>query len=111
MTSLLSLANRFEQASHTYAADNNIARSDEWFVLKMQEELGELTQVWMKWAGHGRRKGLTSEELHHELANETADLLGHVLLFAQKNNIDLRAAITRKWRFDPEAPPENPKLE
>lgn len=100
MTSLLSLAERFEQASKKYAADNAIERTDEWFTLKMQEELGELTQIWMKWAGHGRRKGMSESELHREMSNEAADLIGHVLLFAHQNNIDLEAAISRKWRFD-----------
>jgi NTP pyrophosphatase (non-canonical NTP hydrolase) len=101
MTSLLSLAARFEQASEKYADDNGINRSDEWFALKMQEELGELTQVWMKWAGHGRRKGRSAEDLHHDMSDETADLFGHVLLFVHLNGIDLEAAIHRKWRFDP----------
>jgi NTP pyrophosphatase (non-canonical NTP hydrolase) len=101
MTSLLSLAARFEQASEKYAADNGINRSDEWFALKMQEELGELIQVWMKWAGHGRRKGRSQQDLHHDMSDEAADLLGQVLTFAHQNNIDLEAAILRKWRFDP----------
>ncbi len=101
MTSLISLAARFEQASKKYAADNGIRRSEEWFTLKMQEELGELTQAWMKWAGHGRRKGKSETDLHHDMSDETADLLGHVLLFARQHNIDLEAAISRKWRFDP----------
>lgn len=101
MTSLISLAARFEQASKKYAADNGISRTEEWFTLKMQEELGELTQAWMKWAGHGRRKGKSEADLHYEMSDETADLLGHVLLFAQQNKIDLDAAISRKWRFDP----------
>jgi len=108
MTPLISLTDQFEQASRIYAAANNIDRTDEWFVLKMQEELGELTQVWMKWAGQGRPKGLTRDELHHELSNETADLLGHILLFAKQNNVDLAAAIKRKWRFDIETPSTKP---
>lgn len=107
MTSLISLAGRFEQASRDYAAANNIERTQEWFVLKMQEELGELTQIWMKWAGHGRPKGRSRDELHHDLSDETADLFGHILLFACQNNIDLSAAVKRKWRFDPEAPSSN----
>jgi len=101
MTSLISLAARFEQASQEYAANNDINRSNEWFALKMQEELGELIQLWMKWAGHGRRKGRSEDELHHDMSDEAADLLGHVLLFAHQNGIDLGAAIQRKWRFDP----------
>jgi NTP pyrophosphatase (non-canonical NTP hydrolase) len=103
MKALNDLADRFEQASESYAASNGIARNDDWFILKMQEELGELTQVWMKLTGRGRPRGKSAGELTGDLADETADLLGHVLLFARRNGIDLGPAIARKWRFDPES--------
>ena len=103
MPPLLKLADRFEQASRNYAASNGIERDEDWFVLKMQEELGELTQIWMKLTARGRRRGLDDTALREELANETADLLGHILLFARRNEVDLTAAIARKWRFDPRA--------
>lgn len=67
----------------------------------MQEELGGLTQIWMKWAGPGRRKGRSENELHQDMSDEAADLLGHVLLFAHQNDISLEATIQRKWLFDP----------
>lgn len=102
MPPLLKLADQFEQASRTYASSNDIERDEDWFVLKLQEELGELTQVWMKLTARGRRRGLDDTALREELANETADLLGHVLLFANRHDIDLPGAIRRKWRFDPE---------
>jgi len=104
MQHLTELTKQFERASQSYAAGNDIARDDDWFVLKMQEELGELTQIWMKLTARGRTRGLSSEALREELASETADLLGHVLLFAGRHEIDLSSAIKRKWRFDPEAP-------
>lgn len=103
MHHLIELAGQFEEASKRYAAANGITRNDDWFILKLQEELGELTQVWMKLTDRGRKRGLSEPELHEELANETADVLGHILLFAQKNHIDLAPAIARKWRFVPEA--------
>jgi NTP pyrophosphatase (non-canonical NTP hydrolase) len=98
---LIELAGQFEEASKRYAAANGITRNDDWFILKLQEELGELTQVWMKLTDRGRKRGLSEAELREELANETADVLGHILLFAQKNGIDLAPAIARKWRFEP----------
>lgn len=97
------LGEKFERASQSYAAGDNIVRNDEWFLLKLQEELGELTQVWMKLTGRGRRKGRSEEELRLSLEDECADLLGHVLLFAHRHELDLRAAVERKWRFDPGA--------
>jgi NTP pyrophosphatase (non-canonical NTP hydrolase) len=49
--------------------------------------------------GRGRKRGSSDEELRLELADETADVLGHILLFGRHHNLDLAAAITRKWRF------------
>lgn len=99
---LCKLADRFEAASGKYAAANGIERDEDWFLLKLQEEMGELTQAWNRLTGRGRRKGRTSAELERDLADETADMLGHVLLFARRNDIDLAAAIERKWLFRPD---------
>ncbi|MBY5324549.1 MULTISPECIES: pyrophosphatase [Rhizobium] len=95
------LADQFETSSAAYAAANGIERDADWFLLKLQEEVGELTQAWNRLTGRGRRRERTQEELYRDLADETADLLGHILLFARRNDIDLAAAIERKWRFQP----------
>src|SRR5262245_22519975 len=95
---------QFDESSARYAAANGIGRDADWFVLKLAEEVGELTQVWNRLSGRGRRHGRSEEELRQALADETADLLGHVLLFARRNGIDLAQAIERKWRFRPGAP-------
>lgn len=91
------LATQFEVASAEYAKHNGIERDRDWFVLKLQEEMGELTQSW------NRSKGRSAEELSRDLADETADLLGHILLFAHQNNLDLATAIERKWLFRPDS--------
>jgi NTP pyrophosphatase (non-canonical NTP hydrolase) len=70
----------------------------------MHEEIGELTQAWNRISGRGRRHDLSLDALRTTLADETADLLGHVLLFALRNRIDLASAIERKWRFRPKEP-------
>jgi len=54
MKALTDLADRFENASKIYAEMNGIARNDDWFILKMRGEGGELTQAWEIGAG-GRR--------------------------------------------------------
>ena len=95
------LGETFARASADYAEMHRIERDRDWFILKMQEELGELTQVWNTLTGRGRLKGQSEAELRRALADETADLLGHVLLFAVENQIDLAAAIERKWKFKP----------
>lgn len=100
---LIELVGQFEEASKRYAAANGITRNEDWFILKLQEELGELTQVWMKLTSRGRRRGLGENELREALADEAADVLGHILLFANRNGIDLGPAIARKWHFEPGA--------
>jgi NTP pyrophosphatase (non-canonical NTP hydrolase) len=95
------LATQFENASQSYAAANGITRDAEWFLLKLQEEVGELTQAFNRKTGRGRRKDLSDDQLALALADETADVLGHILLFARSHNIDLAAGIERKWRFRP----------
>ncbi|MEZ2222248.1 pyrophosphatase [Rhizobium sp. RCC_161_2] len=99
---LSGLIQQFEKASANYATANGVERDDDWFVLKLQEEMGELTQIWNRTTGRGRRKGMTDEELATALADETADVLGHILLFAHRNGLDLAAAVERKWQFRPE---------
>ncbi|MFB9950325.1 pyrophosphatase [Rhizobium puerariae] len=95
------LAGQFEAASATYAEKYDIARDPDWFLLKLQEEIGELTQTWNRKTGRGRRKDRSEEDIRRDLADETADLFGHVLLFARANGIDLASAIERKWLFRP----------
>ncbi|MDR3509172.1 MAG: phosphoribosyl-ATP pyrophosphohydrolase [Caulobacteraceae bacterium] len=96
------LSDQFEEASLGYAEANGIRRDEDWFVLKMHEELDELTQAWNKVTGRGRRRDRTEGELRGDLADEAADLLGHVLLFARRNELDLSSAIERRWRFKPD---------
>ncbi|UUX52006.1 hypothetical protein NUH88_09945 [Nisaea acidiphila] len=99
---LETLAGRFERASKDYALNFGIERDPDWYLLKLQEELGELTQVWNRYSDRGRRGDLSNEELHLALENEAADVLGHILLFANRFGLDLPAAIERKWRFRPD---------
>ena len=98
MTTLMA---RFEAASKAYAESNGIHRDRDWFILKLQEEMGEVTQAWNRLSGRGRRRDRSEAELQQDLADEAADMLGHVLLLAHHHNLDLASAIQRKWRFDP----------
>ncbi|KXG87937.1 MazG nucleotide pyrophosphohydrolase domain-containing protein [Agrobacterium bohemicum] len=98
---LSQLMQQFELASQKYALANGIERDPDWYLLKLQEEVGEVTQAWNRLSGRGRRKGKTAEEMRQDLSDETADLLGHVLLLAHNSGLDLEASIQRKWRFEP----------
>ena len=95
--SLSELSALVAQVSDIYAARNAIERDDDWFMLKLQEELGELTAEHLRLSGRGRRKGQDTAEIAQARADEAADLLATLLLYARHNGIDLDAALHRKW--------------
>lgn len=103
MHNLELLAQKFEIASGKYCQAYDIKRDDDWVLMKLQEEVGELFQAWLMHTGRGRDKGQTKQELKEMVASETADVLGMVLIFAATQNIDLNKYIEKKWRFDVEA--------
>ena len=96
------LADQFETSSSNYAAANGIERDADWFLLKLQEEMGELTQAWNRLTGRGRTRGRSPEEMERDLADETADILGHVLLFARRHGGKFLLRIEDTWRFRPD---------
>ncbi|HEY4199741.1 MAG TPA: pyrophosphatase [Devosiaceae bacterium] len=91
------LSERIEQVSRGYARRCNIERNDDWFVLKLQEEAGELVSDYLRLTGRGRDKGLSADEVRANMADEAADLFAHVLLFCRHNGIDIESAVDRKW--------------
>lgn len=94
---LATLSDLVARVSDIYAARNDILRDDDWYLLKLQEELGELTAEYLKLSGRGRLKGATPEDIRTALEDEAADVLAMLLLFARHNQIDLDAALARKW--------------
>jgi NTP pyrophosphatase (non-canonical NTP hydrolase) len=80
-----------------YAERCDIRRDDDWFLLKIQEELGELVQAHLKLTGRGRTMGVGETELTTARADEAADLLCMVLLYCRRFDIDLDEDIQRKW--------------
>lgn len=85
------------QVSDIYAERNDIARDNDWYMLKLQEELGELTAEYLRSSGRGRMKGADAEAVRIALEDEAADVLAMLLLFARNSGIDLEAALARKW--------------
>jgi len=78
--------------SDIYAAKFGIERDDDWFLLKLQEELGELAQVHLRLSARGR-----GEATEQQRADEAADLLCQLLLYCRRFGIDPEAAVRRKW--------------
>src|SRR5436305_13071732 len=86
-----------EQVSKRYAEQFGICRDEIWFLLKLQEELGELTQAFLMYHGKARTKGKSREEIEHNLRMEIADVIAHALLLAYAHGVDVEQALDEKW--------------
>ena len=86
-----------EAVSEIYASRHGIERSPEWLVLKLQEEVGELTQAFLMKTGQSRAKGKSESELHASLEQELADVLAQTLILGQHYGINMQQAVERKW--------------
>ncbi len=78
--------------SDMYAAEHGIERDRDWALLKLQEELGELTAEHLRLSG--RARGTPDEQAR---ADEAADVLGMLLIYCDRAGIDLEQAMRRKW--------------
>lgn len=95
--SLEQITSKVWRISEIYAQNNGIKRDDDWYLLKLSEELGELTQSYLMKTERGRTKGLSVDEINQDIADEVSDVLGMLLSFAKHNDIDINAALERKW--------------
>src|SRR4051812_36009334 len=89
---LAELSEQVGKVSDIYAARFNIRRDDDWALIKLQEELGELAQAHLRLSSRGR--GSADETAR---ADEAADVLCMLLLYCRRFDIDLDAAVARKW--------------
>lgn len=67
------LQKNFDAVSQAYCSANGFTRDDDWFILKLQEEVGELSQAWNRLSGRARHNGRSKEELFQNLEDEAAD--------------------------------------
>ncbi|MEJ3749153.1 MazG-like family protein [Actinomycetes bacterium KLBMP 9797] len=95
---LARLSDEVEEVSQGYARRHGIDRDPAWFVLKLQEEVGELTQAFLMRTGQARTKGHSAEEIDERFRGELADVLCHTLLLARHHGVDLEQAVERKWQ-------------
>ena len=91
------LAEDVETISSRYAAHYEIDRDDAWYLLKLQEEVGELTQAYLMRNGQARAKGRSAEDLEAGFRAEMADVLCQLLLMAQHHGVDIEDEVDRKW--------------
>lgn len=94
---LRTLQQDVESVSVFYADRHKIDRTDDWLILKLHEEVGELTQAYLARAGQARDKGRSTKELEADFRAEMADVLAQVLLLAERFDVDLGKEVDRKW--------------
>ncbi len=97
---LPALTERVEAVSALYARKFGIERDPDWFVLKLAEEMGELTQAYLTTTGRTRPRaapGEVPDDGRAALAAEVADVLAHLLLLARSQGIDVERAVEEKW--------------
>jgi NTP pyrophosphatase (non-canonical NTP hydrolase) len=87
------LGDELEIISRVYERRFGVARTDDWLVLKLHEEVGELTQAYLARSGRSRDRG----EVDAAFRAELADVLAQLLLVARRFDVDLEAELERKW--------------
>ncbi|MDE1157990.1 MAG: hypothetical protein PW791_06880 [Neorhizobium sp.] len=94
------LSDRIGQIGDLYARVHEISRSPDWYLLKLTEELGELTAEHLLLDGRAKNASGDANDRHkmrEALENEAADLFGQLVLYLRANEIDIEAAIEKKW--------------
>lgn len=89
-------AQRINRLSLQYAQRYGFERTDEWVIIKLQEEVGELCQAFLtqqKLSRHASNEGCKT----NAIADEVADVLGMTLIVAELFGVDIDAALERKW--------------
>lgn len=91
------ITRQVKKISDLYARKFGIKRDGNWYVLKLQEEMGELIQSYLMMKGRARQKDKTKEQIENEFRKEMADVFCHVLLLAKHYKINLEKEVNDKW--------------
>ncbi len=92
-----------QSISERYASAHGFERSEDWAIMKLTEEVGELAQAHLKRKGQARQSSASPEILQRAYEDELADVLGQILVLAGLSRVDLAAALDRKWlRWHPD---------
>ena len=104
---LEAFTDRLKAISDRYGRVYGVDRSGDWHLLKVQEEMGELTQTYLAKTARSRRD---PQQARAEMAHEMADVLCMLLLMARDEGIDLNTAIRDKWlKWEPVMAEEAPE--
>ena len=91
------MTGKIKEVSDRYARKYEFNRDDDWYMFKLQEELGELTQQFLMMTGRARAKGFSPDELRRKFEDEVADTFSLIVLVADHFGVDLPDAVAAKW--------------
>ena len=92
------LENKIIENAIDYGKRYNIKIDENFALLKLYEEVGELAQAVLIHRKQSRPiKHVSEEKSKHQLARELADVVGMAIVNAHLLDIDLEDAIIRKW--------------
>jgi len=94
---LKEIQDKVVKVSDKYSKVHSINRDNDWYILKLQEETGELIQNYLSFTNRGRNRNKSQKEIKQDFEDELSDVLGQILLIANNNNIDLEKTLKRKW--------------
>jgi NTP pyrophosphatase (non-canonical NTP hydrolase) len=84
------------EVSDIYADRCDITRDRGGYLLKLQEEIGELVNAHLIRTSRSRRK-LSDQESILKLGDEAPDVFAQLVLYVKNERIDLESALERKW--------------
>jgi NTP pyrophosphatase (non-canonical NTP hydrolase) len=91
------ITEEIEKVSEKYTNKFEITKDSDWYILKLQEELGELIQSYLMMIGQARAKGKNQDELVQDFHREVADVFCHILLLAKHHQVDIEKEVADKW--------------
>ncbi len=94
---LKEIEEKLQKVCDIYAEKFKIKRNEDWFLLKLQDEVGELVSAHLKLTERARIDGLTPADLEKNFQDEIADVLAMTILFARYKSIDSEKSIREKW--------------
>ncbi len=98
MTQLNEITERAKAIMQQYKKEYpNVVVDRDYFPFKITEEWGECLQTYLMLTDRGRQKGKNKDEIKKEFADEFADVFAFLLLFAEREDIDLVESIEKKW--------------
>jgi NTP pyrophosphatase (non-canonical NTP hydrolase) len=91
------LLEKLKQVMAIYSEKYKIDPNEDYYLLKIQEELGELSSAHLKLTNRARKNSSTSQELQKNFEDEIADVLAMTLLFAESKGLNVEEVLQRKW--------------